>query len=77
MEPTVELDHRRSADIEVSLLWQRDTNRLVVTARDHRTGAVLEIPVAPDQARNAFLHPYAYAASIGIVDPWMAASAPE
>jgi hypothetical protein len=60
---TVELDYRRGADIEVSLLWHRHTDRLVVVVRDDRTGAVLEIPVAPDRAMHAFRHPYAYAAS--------------
>ena len=66
METTVELDGRRSAYVEVTLLWQRETDQLVVTVRDDRTGEVLEIPVAGDQAMHAFRHPYAYAASIGV-----------
>lgn len=67
METTVELDSRRSAYVEVTLLWQRDTDQLLVTVRDNRTGEVLEIPVAAgDQAMHAFRHPYAYAASIGV-----------
>jgi hypothetical protein len=66
VETLVELDYRRGADIEVRLLWHRGSNRLVVTARDNRTGEVLHIPVASGQALHAFRHPYAYAASIGI-----------
>lgn len=72
---TVELDYRRGAALEVSLLWRRHSNELVVVTRDHRTGEVLEIPVAaPDQARYAFQHPFAYAALIAVDDPRAAAS---
>ena len=66
MEATVELDYRRGADIEVSLLWRRHADQLIVTVRDNRTGEVLEIPAAADQALQAFRHPYAYAAAIGV-----------
>lgn len=63
---TVELDCRRGADIEVRLLWHRNTDQIIVTARDYRTGELLEIPVAAENALHAFRHPYAYAASAGI-----------
>lgn len=64
MEATiVELDYRRGADIEVRLLWDRRTDELAVIARDDRTGEVVRIPVAHDQAMQAFRHPYAYARS--------------
>ena len=63
---TVELDYRRGVEIEVSLLWRRHTDQIIVTVRDNRTGGLLEIPVAPEQAMHAFQHPYAYAASVGI-----------
>jgi hypothetical protein len=66
VEPTVELDYRRGAEVEVSLLWHRHTNQLSVTVRDNGTGEVLEIPVAADRALHAFRHPYAYATSIGV-----------
>lgn len=59
----VELDYRRGADIEVTLLWHRHSDELVVMARDNRSGEVLEIPVPHDQALHAFRHPYAYAAA--------------
>ena len=69
VEPTVELDYRRGAEIEVSLLWHRDTGRLSVTVRDNSTGEMLRIPVAADKALHAFHHPYAYAAlTVDVVD---------
>jgi hypothetical protein len=73
---TVELDYRRGADIEVSLLWDRSTDQLIVTVRDNRTGELREIPVASDQALQAFRHPYAYAASLAINESSAAAAKP-
>ena len=72
---TVELDCRHDAGIEVSLLWHRHTDQLVVIARDNRTGELLEIPVAHSHALRAFRHPYAYATSVGI-DHQMPATTP-
>jgi hypothetical protein len=62
----VELDYRRGADIEVSLLWYRGTKKLVVVVLDNRTGEMLEIPTGPEHALHVFRHPYAYAASTGM-----------
>ena len=56
-----ELDHRDNDGIEVSLLWNRANDSLTVYACDTRTNESLEIAVDPVQAREVFLHPYAYA----------------
>ncbi len=61
-----ELDHRTSDTVEVSLLWHRDLDAVSLTIRDRRSGKSLEIPVARDRALQAFRHPFAYAASIGV-----------
>jgi len=56
-----ELDHRRNEEIEVTLLWNAKTQDvfIVVTERD---GECFEFQVCPTDARDAFHHPYAYAA---------------
>ena len=56
-----QLDYRDNDGIEVSLLWNRANNSITVYAYDSRTNESLEIAVDPAQAREAFLHPYAYA----------------
>ena len=56
-----ELDYRDNDGIKVSLLWNRANNSLTVFACDSRTNESLEIAVDPAQAREVFLHPYAYA----------------
>ncbi|MGX7679371.1 hypothetical protein ACSMXN_10785 [Jatrophihabitans sp. DSM 45814] len=61
----VELDHRPSGSFEVSLLWHRDLEVVSLIIRD-RSGRSLEIPVVHDRALQAFKHPFAYAASIGV-----------
>jgi hypothetical protein len=57
-----ELDQRRNDGIDVRLLWNSLTNRVSVTVQDQRTGDSFELhPVDPEDALNAFHHPYAYA----------------
>jgi hypothetical protein len=56
-----ELDYRDNDGIKVSLLWNRANSSLTVYACDSRTNESLEIAVDPAQAREVFLHPYAYA----------------
>jgi hypothetical protein len=60
----VELDYRQGGGFEVALLWHRDIEAVSLTIRDSRSGQSLEVPVAHDQAMQAFNHPFAYAASI-------------
>lgn len=58
-----ELDYRESHGIEVSLLWSPDDPRLTVYVSDNATNESFELAVAADEVREAFDHPFAYAAS--------------
>jgi hypothetical protein len=62
MEMT-ELAHRRSNDIEVSLLWDREHDRLVVLVEDFGAGDRFSIDAPQAQALDVFHHPFAYATS--------------
>jgi hypothetical protein len=56
-----ELDHRIGDGIEVSLLWNPESNQLALLVIDVTGGEEFAIEIAPDEARDAFLHPFAYA----------------
>jgi hypothetical protein len=57
-----ELAHRASDGIEVTLFWNADEDSLAVVLFDSKNDQLLEIAVRPDQAMNAFHHPYVYSA---------------
>jgi hypothetical protein len=57
-----ELDHRSADGIEISLLWSRMTNQLMVAVADSRSGESFEVQAPPDRALDVFRHPFAYAA---------------
>ena len=57
-----ELDHRSADGIEVSLLWSRNTNRLLVAVADSRSGESFEVQAPAEKALDVFRHPFAYAA---------------
>jgi hypothetical protein len=63
---TLELDHRSNDGLEVTLLWEAETNRVTVNVFDAKSGDDFVIEVDPTQALDAFHHPYAYAASRGV-----------
>jgi hypothetical protein len=67
-----ELDRREGDGIVVSLLWRKTLNIVSIELRDERIGEELEFVVPPDRARDAFHHPYVYAARQGL----LAAEAP-
>jgi hypothetical protein len=56
-----ELDHRSADGIEVSLLWSRLTNQLMVAVADSRSGESFEVPAPAEKALDVFRHPFAYA----------------
>lgn len=60
-EQRSELAHRSTDGIEVSLFWNRPTNRVTIELVDRRFDELLEFEVAPEKALDAFSHPYAYA----------------
>ena len=61
IETMEELDRRESNGIAVSLLWHRRSNRLSVVVEDSQLGESFTLPARPDNARDVFTHPYAYA----------------
>lgn len=61
--PVRELDHRHTAGVDVSLLWDARTDQVSIELTDERTGESLAFAVDPSEALSAFRHPYAYAAS--------------
>jgi len=63
---THELDHRSNDGLEVTLLWEAQTNRVTVGVFDAKSGDDFDIEVNPSEALDAFHHPYAYAASRGV-----------
>ena len=63
----LELDRRENDGIAVSLLWRKAGNVVSVAVSDERTGTEFELVVPADRARDAFHHPYAYAAGSGLL----------
>ena len=59
----VELAHRTSDGIHVSLLWNRLTNRVRVRVLDERSDKGFELEVDGGSALDAYHHPFAYAAA--------------
>ena len=57
-----ELAARKQAGLSVVLRWNSGEDTVTVSVADVSTGERFEIAVAPEQALDAFYHPYAYAA---------------
>jgi hypothetical protein len=57
----VDIASRRSGSIEVSLLWNDATGKLLVVAYDSFEDEQLTIPVDGDEAVEVYRHPFAYA----------------
>ena len=60
-QPTRELAQRLAGGVEVILLWHPDLDSVELVLEDRATGAGFQIEVAPEDAIDAFYHPYAYA----------------
>ncbi len=56
----VELADRSGDGLEVRLLWDRRSGDVKVTVLRVVTGSVGELDVAPEDALEAFHHPFAY-----------------
>ena len=67
----LELDHRAGDGIQVTLLWHPDTDTITVQVFDESLGETFEVEVPKNRARDAFLHPYAYAARNPIVADYL------
>ena len=61
-----ELAYRETGDIEVLLIWNRETDELVVSVSDVASGDAFALDVDSANALDAFYHPYAYAALVGL-----------
>ena len=57
-----ELAHRRNHDVEISLLWDREHDRLFVLVEDLGVGDRFSLQAAREKALDVFNHPFAYAA---------------
>jgi hypothetical protein len=62
---TRELAQRTANGITVSLVWY-GLESLAVLVEDAGSGERFELPVGPDEALDAFNHPFAYAAFRGL-----------
>jgi hypothetical protein len=58
-----ELAHRRSANLEVTLLWNRRSRRVWISIYDLANDEQRAVLVSHDRALDAFNHPYAYLAA--------------
>ena len=65
---TRELDRRTNGGIDVRLIWNPDTDAVIVAVHDTLTGELFELKVAASDALFAFRHPYAYASLQGPAD---------
>ncbi|HWE33095.1 MAG TPA: hypothetical protein VG410_06395 [Solirubrobacteraceae bacterium] len=57
-----QLDQRSGDGIDVTLLWDSRSNEVFLTVVDERLGEMREFGIPPEDALDAFHHPYAYAA---------------
>lgn len=64
-----ELDFRSSDGVEVFLLWCTGDEHVIVEVIDTKVRDTFRLEVELGQARDAFEHPYAYAAFRGIDYP--------
>jgi hypothetical protein len=57
---TRELAHRVTSSVEVTLLWRQVDNMVTLRLVEADTGIEFEFGVRPEDALDAFNHPYAY-----------------
>lgn len=59
-----ELDARTGDGLDIRLLWEPATDKLVVYVIDSKEHTDFEVPVPPGVSpHEVFMHPYAYASS--------------
>ena len=58
-----QLAQRWSANVEVTLLWNRSSQRVWISVYDVTTDQQQAAPVPNDRALDAFNHPYVYLAA--------------
>ena len=60
MAKSRELAYRITNSVEVTLFWRKLDNALTLRLREVATGIEFEFGVRPEDALDAFNHPYAY-----------------
>lgn len=58
--PFRELAHRDADGIDVTLLWDPDSDRAFVAVIDSRNGVAFDVEVGNTNAMQVFHHPYVY-----------------
>lgn len=61
----LELDHRTSGEVDVSLWWNRRANTVVLQVIDWADDEDFSVVVDPARALDAFRHAFAYAPGCG------------
>lgn len=61
----VELDSRFNDGLLVELLWNNETNEVVLSVSDNKTDFCDFVYVPNDRAFDAFQHPYSYTKKVG------------
>lgn len=56
-----ELDRRTQDHFDVRLLWNPQTDEVLLAVEDEGLEMAFELPVDPSRALEAFHHPFAYA----------------
>ena len=65
-----ELAARTGDGIDVRLFWHPSSDTVTVSMFDATYGRAFEIAVDPEEALDAFQHPFAYAAFRGAMNGW-------
>ncbi len=70
MSTPVELDFRTTGQTDVTLLWDRSDDTIVIQVLDWMTSRVFTIRPPRERALDAFRHPFAYVGvgELGLVD---------
>ena len=61
----IDLLHRSSAGVEVSLFWHPHLDALTLRVADHNTERAIELEVPRERATYAFQHPFPFALEQG------------
>jgi hypothetical protein len=65
-DPRLELARRGHADVEIALLWSRETDVFTVSLADPDGGSFELVLASNERPLDVFWHPYAYAALRGV-----------
>ena len=62
----LELARRGYADVEIALLWSKETDIFTVSLADPRSGSFELVLASNERPLDVFMHPHAYAALRGL-----------